>query len=268
MFYPVSKILTALTLPSSLIALLIGLGWLLMLRERSLRHARRLVLAGIALLLLFGIAPVGNVLILPLEQRAASYPLPTPADKFAGIILLGGFEDGWVSGGRPGLAVNESAERLTEGIRLARRYPDAKIVFTGGTGNLLVAGQEAAAPIGRYLTDIGIAEERLVLENKSRNTHENAIFTRDILKPKPGERWLLITSAYHMPRSVGIFRKAGFEIVAYPVDYRTRDTGDVLRLLDTIPDGLKRVDLAAREWVELVVYWLTGRSDTLWPELK
>ena len=153
-------------------------------------------------------------------------------------------------------------------MRLARRYPEARIVFTGGSGAILRPGADAAGPVGRYLTDVGISPERIVLEDKSRNTHENALFTHDLVKPKAGERWLLVTSAYHMPRSVGIFRKAGFDVTAYPVDFRTRDAGDAARVFDSIPDGLKRVDLASREYAGLLAYWLTGRSDSIWPELK
>jgi uncharacterized SAM-binding protein YcdF (DUF218 family) len=267
MFYPISKLLTTLTLPSSLVVLVLAAGALMLSWPRWQLTGRRLVLTGLLLLPVLGISPLGNALILPLEHRAASYPLPAPTDRIDGIIILGGFEDGWVSGGRPGLAVNETAERLTEGVRLSRRYPDAKIVFTGGTGALLLSGQAAATTVGSYLADVGVAPQRIVLEAKSRNTHENAILTRDILAPKPGQRWLLVTSAYHMPRSVGVFRKAGFDIQAYPVDYRTRDAGDAVRPFDSIPDGLKRVDLAAREWAGLLVYWLTGRSDSLWPSL-
>lgn len=265
MFYPVSKILSTLTLPSNLVAIAILAGVVLITQSQHKRLGRRLALGGLALLALLGIMPVGNMLIHPLEQRAASFPMPMPGDNFAGILILGGFEDGWVSTTRPGLSVNEAAERLTEGLRLARIYPDAKIVFTGGSGAFLRAGVDAATPVARWLVDVGVAPERILLEAKSRNTYENAIFTRDILKQKAGERWLLVTSAFHIPRSVSIFRKAGFDITAHPVDYRTRDAGDMLRLFESYPDGLKRVDMAAREWVGLLVYWVTGRSDALWP---
>lgn len=267
MFYVLSKFLTALSYPSSLVAIMIGLGLMLGARERWRPFGRKLTVIGFLAYLVLGISPLGNALVLVLEQRAAGYPQPDATDRFAGIIILGGFEDGWVSAGRPGLAVNESAERLTEGVRLARRYPDAKIVFTGGSGAIILPGADAAGPVGRYLTDIGIEPPRIILEDKSRNTHENAVFTRALLNPKPGERWLLVTSGYHMPRSVGIFRKAGFEITAYPVDFRTRDAGDALRIFESIPDGLKRVDMAVREYAGLLVYWLTGRSDSLWPQL-
>ncbi len=269
MFYPLSKIITALTLPSNLAALTILAGVMLITRANARpetkRLGRHLALTGLALLCLLGIVPAGNMLIYPLEQRAASFPAARPGDRFAGIIILGGFEDGWVSTTRPGLAINEAAERLTEGLRLARAHPDAKVVFTGGSGAFLREGANAATPVARWLGDVGIGPERIVLEDKSRNTHENAVLTRGILKPKPGERWLLVSSAFHMPRAVGVFRKAGFDVTAHPVDFRTRDAGDMLRPFESYPDGLKRVDMAAREWVGLLVYRLTGRSDALWP---
>lgn len=265
MFYYTSKILSALLLPSSLCAILIAAGLALSFVPRWMIAGRKLAVAGLALLLGLGIVPAGNVLVYPLEQRAASFPPIPDGERIDGIIILGGFEDGWVSTKRPGLSINESAERLTEGLRLARRYPDAKVVFTGGSGAFLREGADAAGPVSRWLMDAGIPRARLVLEDRSRNTHENAVYTHDLVKPRPGQRWLLVTSAYHIPRSVGIFRKAGFDVIAYPVDYRTRDAGDMLRLFESVPDGLKRTDMAVREWIGLLVYWLTGRSDALWP---
>lgn len=242
MFYPVSKILTSLLLPSSLSVMLVAAGVALLFSYRHKVAGRRLVFGGLALQLGLGIVPVGNVLLHPLEQRAASFPLPVASDRIDGILILGGFEDGWVSTARPGLSVNESAERLTEGLRLARRYPEAKVVFTGGSGAFLRAGSDAAGPVARWLADAGVPTERIVLEDKSRNTHENAVYTREMIRPQPDQRWLLVTSAFHMPRSVGIFRKAGFDVVPYPVDYRTRDAGDMLRLFAC------RMGLSASTW--------------------
>ena len=166
------------------------------------------------------------------------------------------------------MAVNEAAERLTEGVRLARRWPQAKVVFTGGVGGLLASGSDAAGPVGRFLQDVGISPQRIVLEPKSRNTHENAKLTYELLSPKPGERWLLVTSAYHMPRSIGVFRAAGFDVTAAPVDYRTRDARDLVRMFPSIPSGLKRLDLGAKEWIGLVGYWFAGRTDALFPGPK
>ena len=260
-----SKIAGFLVLPSSLAILAIFAGLCLSWRGARTVWSARLIWGGALFLLSAGIFPLGNVLILPLEQRFADVKPPAAIDKIDGIIILGGFEDGWVSAGRGMLAVNEAAERLTEGVRLALTYPTAKVVFSGGVGALLRPGVDATGPVQNYLRGMGIATSRIVLEGQSRNTLENALFTADLLKPKPGERWLLITSAYHMPRSVGLFRKAGFDVIAFPVDYRTRGPQDALRPFELIPAGFMRLDLAVKEWVGLIAYRLLGRTDELLP---
>ena len=117
----------------------------------------------------------------------------------------------------------------------------------------------------RLLESLGVAKGRVVAEDKSRNTVENARFSRELAQPKPGERWLLVTSAYHLPRAVGIFRKAGFPVEAYPVDWRTRGTGDALRPFPTMGEGLRRTDTAMREWIGLAAYWVTGQTSELFP---
>ena len=117
----------------------------------------------------------------------------------------------------------------------------------------------------RLFDSFGIAKQRILLEDKSRDTDENARFTRDLVQPKPAERWLIVTSAHHMPRSVGVFRAAGFPVEAFPVDYRTRGAIDLLRPFATLGDGLRRTDTATREWVGLVMYRLAGRSEELFP---
>lgn len=263
--FTLSKMLALLVQPSSLAILSILAGLWMTRGARESRFGRGLSWGGVLALILGGLAPVGNLLVLPLEQRFASVPAPSPGDRVDGIILLGGFEDGWVSSGRGGLGVNEAAERVTEGLRLALRHPQARVVFTGGVGGLLARNVEASEPVGRFLMDAGIAKERLVLENKSRNTYENAVFTRDLVKPAPGERWYLVTSAFHMPRSMGLFRKAGFDVIAYPVDYRTRGPEDMLRFFERIPQGLMRLDLGVNEWLGLFAYRALGRIDDVFP---
>ncbi len=263
--FTISKILALLAQPSTLAILCIVAGLWMMRGGAASRAARRLAWCGVLLLIVGGLTPLGNFLVLPLEQRFASVPAPLADDRVDGIILLGGFEDGWVSSARNGLGLNEAAERLTEGMRLARRHPDAKVVFTGGVGGLLASNVEASFPVARFLTETGISKDRLILENKSRNTYENAIFTRDLVKPAAGERWYLVTSAFHMPRAIGLFRKAGFEVIAYPVDYRTRGPEDLLRFFERIPQGLLRLDLGANEWLGLFAYRVLGRTDELFP---
>lgn len=263
--FALSKILALAAQPSSLAVLAILVGLWMMRRGEASRFARRLAWGGATLLVVGGFTPLGNVLVLPLEQRFASVAQPSASDRVDGIILLGGFEDGWVSAGRGGLGLNEAAERLTEGMRLARKHSEAKVVFTGGVGGLLTRDVEATGSVARFLEDAGIAKERLVLEGRSRNTYENALFTAELVKPTAGARWYLVTSAYHMPRAVGLFRKAGFDIIAYPVDYRTRGPEDLTRFFERIPQGLLRLDLGANEWLGLVSYRALGRIDAVFP---
>jgi uncharacterized SAM-binding protein YcdF (DUF218 family) len=147
---------------------------------------------------------------------------------------------------------------------LARRYPDARIVFTGGNANLLANDAKEGDYAGEVLEGLGVAKSRLTIERQSRNTVENAEFSKALVKPKLGERWLLITSAYHMPRSVGLFRKAGFAVEPYPVDWRVGRLGDLF-VVNMAMDGLSRTDIAVREWLGLVAYRLNGKTDTLFP---
>jgi uncharacterized SAM-binding protein YcdF (DUF218 family) len=264
LFYIVSKVGFFLVQPSNLCLLLTITGLVLARSERFRRLGGRLAAIGVAALLIAGFTPFGNVVILPLEER---FPRPAPADLGAvdGIIILGGFEEARVTKGRHALAVNEAAERLTEAVRLARRFPAAKVVFTGGTGTIVGKGEVAGAEIRDFLIDAGVAPERILLEEASRNTRENATLTRALVKPQPGSRWLLVTSAYHMPRSVGIFRRAGFDVIAWPADYRTAGNGDVLKFFDALDNGLRRSDAAIKEYWGLVVYRLAGWTDSLWP---
>lgn len=265
MFHALSRIVFFVVQPSSLLAILVAAGLVIAMWTRRTRLGLRIASAAFAALVGAGLLPAGNVLLLPLETRFSTVAAPEPKDRIAAIILLGGFEDGWVSSGRSGLAVNESAERLTEGVRLAKRLPGARVVFTGASGSVLQREPDPGGPVSRFLEDMGIGRDRIVLESRSRNTYENAVYTRELLRLRPGERVAIVTSAYHMPRAMGVFRRAGYDAMAYPVDYRTRGPEDMTRMFERFPAGLERLDLAAREWIGLVAYSLTGRTDALYP---
>jgi uncharacterized SAM-binding protein YcdF (DUF218 family) len=179
------------------------------------------------------------------------------------MIVLGGAINGSAKGEQ--VELNEGAERLTVLPELARRYPNARILFSGGSAALMYDGGAEAKSAGRLLASFGIAQDRITLEDRSRNTVENARFSKAIVQPKPSERWLLVTSAYHMPRAIGVFRKAGFPVEAYPVDWRTHGVGDALRPFATMGEGLQRADTAVHEWIGVAVYWLMGLSSQLFP---
>jgi uncharacterized SAM-binding protein YcdF (DUF218 family) len=262
MFFLLSKILGFFALPSNILITLALIGIVLM-ATRFARAGRRLAVAAVILLAIAGLSPLGNAIILPLEERFPAWDAARGAPT--GIISLGGALDTVVSPVRGEVALNEAAERMTAIAELARRFPDARVVFTGGSDRIIFAGVSEASLAERLFLSFGIAKERLTLEDKSRDTLENARFTYDILKPKPGERWLLVTSAHHMPRSVGVFRAAGFSVEAFPVDYRTRGAIDLLRPFATLGDGLRRTDTAAREWVGLLAYRFSGRTAELFP---
>lgn len=262
MFYELSKTIGFFAAPSNFL-ISVGLLGVVLMATRFARTGRRLAAASLVLLAIAGLSPLGNALMLPLEERFPAWDASRGAPD--GIVVLGGAVGPAISEARGETSLNESAERLTAVAALARRYGGARVVFSGGDGTLIGrAGPEAdyALPL---LESFGIARERIVLENKSRNTAENAANSRALVNPKPGERWLLVTSGHHMPRAVGCFRRAGFAVEAYPVDWRTRGAADLLTPFQTLGDGLRRTDSAAREWIGLLVYWLSGRTSALFP---
>jgi uncharacterized SAM-binding protein YcdF (DUF218 family) len=260
MFFVLSKTLGILTVPSHVITLL-AIGGVILLRTRFAGAGRRLLGASLALVVLLGFLPAGTVLLLLLEQRFP--PGVSSGAPPAGIIVLGGAIDPERSAARGMVSLNESAERVTEIAALARRFPDARIVFTGGSANLVFAGPPESAFMLDLVESFGIPRTRLELEERSRNTVENARYAKALIEPKPGERWLLVTSAIHMPRAVGAFRGAGFPVEAYPVDWYTNgwsDLGPVWPLR-----GLAMTDFATREWAGLFAYRLAGYTPELLP---
>ena len=263
--FTASKIFGFLLQPSCLMAVCLLAGLILLTFGVRRRLGLALAWGGLLYLIVFGIVPLGNLLILPLEQAYANAVRPKAADGITGIVILGGFEDGWVSAGRPGLGLNEAAERLTEGVRLAREIPGAKVLFSGGVGEVWMDGADATKPVAAYLREAGIDESRILLEGASRNTVENAELSAELVHPQPNDRWVLVTSAYHMPRALQLFRKAGFSITPWPVDFRTRGWQDVWRPFNRLPQGHQRIDVAVNEWLGLIALRLSGRIDTLLP---
>ena len=263
MFFVLSKIAGFFALPSNIVAALCVLGVTLLL-TRYRRAGLRILLAGVMAMLLFGYSPLANVLLLPLSERFPAWKADGRTPD--GIIILGGAIDSDASLARDSLEMDSSAERIVTMLHLARTYPNARIVFSGGSGQLIQESASEAPIAGRLLESFGVAHDRVMLEGDSRTTAENAIFTRRLIQPKPGELWLLVTSAFHMPRSIGAFRKAGFDVEAYPVDWRTRGWIDAMTSFNHLSAGLARSDVAAHEWTGLLAYWLTGRSSALFPK--
>jgi uncharacterized SAM-binding protein YcdF (DUF218 family) len=206
--------------------------------------------------------PLGRALGHVLESRFPSWDPKRGAPD--GIVVLGGAIDPWLSRVHGDVALTENAERVTAIARLARAYPDARIIYTSGDASLGASRGAEADYLYPLLDDFGIPRTRVILESRARNTAENAAFSFAIAKPKPGERWLLVTSAQHMPRAVGCFRRVGFPVEAYPVDWQTSRRFS-LWPSSSFALGLSRLDDSVHEWIGLIVYWLSGRISALLP---
>jgi uncharacterized SAM-binding protein YcdF (DUF218 family) len=261
-FFIASKIFWMLASPidlllaGALVGVLLGYG-------RHARFGRVLALAAILILVVVATLPVGVLLIAPLEDR---FP-PPPADlpPPAGIIVLGGGLDDEASAARGQTVFNEGGERLTEAVFLAKRYPQARIVYTGGSGLLTGGTSTEALQARNFMAALGVAPDRVTIEDKSRNTDENARFTAAIVHPQASQRWLIVTPAFHMPRAMGVFEKAGFHPIAYPVGFHTLGgKGDPRVILDPA-SNLPILQFALHEWIGLAAYWASGRIDHLFP---
>jgi uncharacterized SAM-binding protein YcdF (DUF218 family) len=263
LFFALSKTLGVMSLPTNF---LIGLGLLgvVLLFTRFASRGRMLVTASIVLLAICGFSPLGNMLLYPLEQRFP--PWDGTRGVPDGIVVLGGSIDPELSAAHRVTVFKGSVDRIIAAAALAHRYPNARIVFSGGSANLVSddSAKEADYAVSVF-ERLGIARDRLTMERRSRNTQENAEFSKALVAPKAGERWLLVTSAFHMPRSVGVFRKAGFIVEPYPADWRTGTGWTLWAPSIFASDGLAQVDTAVREWIGLAAYRISGKTSELLP---
>jgi len=262
MFYAISKLFWALAQPVSLTFVLVVVGVVLSFMGRR-RLGVAFAIAGAFILGIASFTNIGAVMIAPLEARfERPSELPTTVDV---IVLLGGATSARISTARQVTETSEAGDRLIETLWLAQRYPEARIILTGGVSGLMPGAESEAVTMQRLLVAFGVAAERLLMEGDARNTDENAKYTRDLLGPEPGVV-LLVTSAFHMPRSVGLFRKVGIATVPWPTDYRS--TGTETFGIDIIEPAanLLTASIAMKEWIGLAVYHWTGRIDDMLPD--
>jgi uncharacterized SAM-binding protein YcdF (DUF218 family) len=259
MFFVLSKFLAPLENPGDILLLMLGVGVIL----SWFRPPRRLGVSIIAivtfLFFVITLLPAYVWVAAPLENRfTVARPLPSQLD---GIIVLGGAVNPIVTAERGLPALNADAEEMTEFVSLAKAYPHARLVFSGGNSGLFNRKSLSEAAVAKlFFQQQGLDTRRIIFEDRSRNTYENALFSKEIIRPKPEEVWLLVTSALHMPRAVGVFRKVGWPVLAVPVAYKTSDIpGHDFAL------NLSIIDAAAHEWLGLLAYWGTGKTDTLIP---
>ena len=262
MFFYISKVLGTLITPTNFLVLILAFATLLLF-TRWIRFARSILV--IAMLLLGGstFLVTGQSLIAPLENRFPAAPeLPRAPD---GIILLGGAVDGPLSESRGQVSTFDGAERYFEFIRLMRLYPQARGLISGGLGSISQNGKGEAFHARRLLDELGADLSRITFEEDSRNTHENVVNSKRLVNPQAGSLWIVITSAYHMPRSVGIFQRQRWPVVAWPVDYRSHGPMGSNQWTLFGGEALNLVDTAIREWIGLVAYFMTDRTVALFP---
>ncbi|MEQ8308781.1 MAG: YdcF family protein [Hoeflea sp.] len=259
-FFVLSKLIWVLLKPETMFGLLLLAAVIALWRGRR-AIALGILWAELALYCLIAIVPVGDLFLAPLENRIAVRG-QGPAPDY--IVVLGGAEEIEVSASRQTVSLNAAGERLLAAVALARRYPDARIIVSGASGALKGASLSSADLMARVLTEAGVSRERLLLERVSRNTAENATRTAELVASGVSAPTLLVTSAFHMPRSLGVFCAAGWtDLAARPVDYRSGNV--TARLGWSFGSNLEDLNVAVREWIGLIAYRATGRTRTLLP---
>ena len=260
-FFLLSKLLGILADPLNLIVLCLIIA-LVLLRQGRVVGARRLLASSVSLMLIVTLLPVGEWLLYPLEQRFPA-PASLPA-KVDGIIMLGGAQLPQLTAAYHQPALNAAGERVTTFLALARRYPEAKLVFSGGSGDLLRGDLSEAQTVRLFLEQQGFDAERVIYESTSRNTYENVVNSKQMLRPAENEIWLLAQSAADIPRAMGIFHKLGWRVIPVPCDYNALPWSWLPSL--SMTKSFITLDRASHEWIGLVVYNLTDKTDRLFPK--
>jgi uncharacterized SAM-binding protein YcdF (DUF218 family) len=241
--------------PSHWLGLLV-LATALCLLLRRVRAAG--IFAGLAIVVLglAGTPLLNGPMIRALEDR---YPHPAWPAHVDGVLVLGSGEDASILRQRGAPQLNEGAYRLIAAAAVARRYPTAKVIFTGGSA-ILIGGRNVESLTARYvLAELGLDQNRLLIEPRARNTYENILFSKELVKPKAGEVWLLDTSAIHMPRSMAVAQKLGWDMVPWPSDYVTAPGSNGAGLFD-IGGNLGLTDYVAHESIGMLAYRLSGKA--------
>jgi len=257
-----SKLLSFATQPLAWVAVLLAVALLCVARKRTL--GLRLGWASLGLLLLLGWQPLPDVLLRRLE---AQHPPPAWAatstaaewQRTAGVVVLGGaLEPAWVRAGNGQVALNGAVERMTVPVALLLQHPNLRLLFTGGEGALNTSGEPEAVQARAFFESLGVPAQRLQFETGSRTTYENAVLTAALPGVDKSRPWLLVTSAWHMPRALATFRAAGWNVTPYPADYRTGTRTPWTEY--SLAVSLERWQLALHEWVGLLAYRAAGRA--------
>jgi uncharacterized SAM-binding protein YcdF (DUF218 family) len=247
--------------PSNLIFVLMFVALILIWRGRR-KSGLSLFTVCLSLYALVMFGPLTGWLMVPLEKRFSVYSNDLAHGPYSGIIILAGAERLTYSSRNNQVSLDGAAERLIEAAKLARIFPDLPIIFCGGgkIDNMLTEVEIAR----KFFLEAGIDLKRIRFDDKSYNTYTNAIEAEKLIKDHETEKWLLVTSAFHMPRAVGAYRAANINIQPYPVDYRT-ELSTPLISYPNAGRNFYQLDFAVHEWVGLLAYYISGRSNNIFP---
>jgi uncharacterized SAM-binding protein YcdF (DUF218 family) len=252
-----SKLLSFATQPLAWVLAL--LCWALLCFAFRRKWGQGLVGVALTVLLLQGWEPLPDMLVRQLEAQHPGSTANASLQQYVGVVVLGGaLEPAYVWQGHNQVALNDAAERMTVPIALLGRYPHLRLLFTGGEGELFADGSTEAERAKIFFDSMGVAPQRIVYESTSRTTYENAQFSAAISGVNRAQPWLLLTSAWHMPRALATFRKAGWNVTPYPVDFRTGTHTPWTQY--SLARGAQKWHLALHEWVGLLAYRLAGRA--------
>lgn len=262
MFFSVSKLLWIIIKPGNLLVIIVFIvalsGW-----RGWTRVSTKLLYHLLVLLLIISVFSVGDWLLYPLENH---FPIePELPEQIDGIIVLSGAVGAKPTALTGQVQVNEQVERELAFMKLARQYPEARLLYTGGSSSFTHQQFKGADAGRQLLVEQGIEISRVIFERESRNTSESAVLSKQKVVPQTGENWLLITTAWHMPRSVGVFCQAGWSVIPYPVDYRALKSG-LFSIDFEFSAHLLELEVAVKEWLGLFAYWTSGRIPTLLPD--
>ena len=259
MFYVLSKLAWLILEPFNFLLLLMVSG-LILYRVAHVRSGILIVIFSLLTMLIVSIFPIGHYLLAQLEDR---FPKPEVIDaEITGIIVLGGFVDGELYERDKWSGLESGIARLMGGAQLSHRFKKARVIFTGGPPISNKDGRSESEVAEDVFKALGVDMSRVSFERNSRNTAENAAFSKQIANPQKGDHWLLVTSAYHMPRAVGSFRSAGFAVGAYPVDFIANKKWPPH---GSGTKGLVVLGYAVHEFLGLMAYRLNGMTSEWFP---
>ncbi|NDY73828.1 YdcF family protein [Desulfobacter hydrogenophilus] len=261
LFFWLSKLIWMIIRPDFLLVAFAVMGMIFWF-SGAVKKAKWVLACVVLAMIVITVFPLGTILLAPLEHRFPTNPILP--EKVDGIIMLGGAEKNLLTKMWHQPELNDAADRYIGFARLVRAYPDAVHIFTGGSGTPTHQEWSDANTARQVFMDMGLDTSSIVFENQSRNTYENGLFAKTLVHPETGQIWVLVTTAAHIPRSVGVFNRLDWPVIPYPVDHFTRPDRKIKPGLN-FSGNLGRLVMAATEWTGLAAYYITGKTNTLFP---